>query len=116
MSWVVLNCPQCSVPLPRVAIWRVVGHWTVRVKSGGDIQCAGQQYRLLELLGSPIGLSARLTAYPHSGDIVGGADRPLRSTHSTRASGGRMSRKGRSMSLGPIFQATQRMVRERRLI
>jgi serine/threonine protein kinase len=78
MAWVALNCPQCSAPLPRVAIWRSVkcgscGALITRtesivtrdsfrqalVRSGQDlgvavtgIQCGGQRYQLMQLLGS----------------------------------------------------------------
>ena len=78
MAWVALNCPQCSAPLPRVAIWRSVkcgscGALITRtesivtrdsfrqalVRSHQDlgiavtgIQCGGQSYQLMQLLGS----------------------------------------------------------------
>lgn len=78
MAWVALNCPQCSAPLPRVAIWRAVKCGScgalitkteslvmrdsfrqalVRARhdsaaSSGDIQCGGERYCLMGLLGS----------------------------------------------------------------
>jgi hypothetical protein len=78
MAWVALSCPQCSAPLPRVAIWRSVkcpscGALITRTESvvmrdtfrqalararqaggasGGGIQCAGESYLLMQLLGS----------------------------------------------------------------
>src|SRR5262245_51366452 len=74
MSWVALNCPQCSAPLPRIAIWRAVkcgscGALITKTESmvmrdsfrqalnrarqsGGDIQCAGDRFQLVELLGT----------------------------------------------------------------
>ena len=78
MAWVALTCPQCSAPLPRVAIWRsvkcgscgalitrteaVVQRETFRqalvrarqgdAASGQSIQCGGQDYLLMQLLGS----------------------------------------------------------------
>lgn len=77
MSWVAVNCPQCSAPLPRIAIWRSVkcpscGALITRTESlvmretfrqallrarqgagaaGGDIHCGGDSYQLGELLG-----------------------------------------------------------------
>ncbi|HSI12416.1 MAG TPA: lipopolysaccharide kinase InaA family protein [Chthoniobacter sp.] len=77
MSWVAVNCPQCSAPLPRIAIWRSVkcpscGALITRTESlvmretfrqallrarsgsgmaGGDIQCGGDSYQLGQLLG-----------------------------------------------------------------
>src|SRR4029450_11920268 len=93
MSWVALRCPQCSAPLPRVAIWRAVkcpswGSLVTRtesivtrdsfrqalnrarqgVGSAGDIQCAGARYQLLGLLGtgelSQVYLAKRVAAMP----------------------------------------------------
>jgi serine/threonine protein kinase len=94
MSWVALNCPQCSAPLPRVAIWRAVkcgscGALITRTEStvsresfrqaliraqksalGGSaaIECAGERYELLELLGtgelSKVYLARRAAAMP----------------------------------------------------
>jgi len=78
MAWVALNCPQCSAPLPRVAIWRAVkcpscGALITRTESvvtrdsfhqawlrarrdsalsGGGVQCGGERYRLMDLVGS----------------------------------------------------------------
>jgi len=78
MAWVAVNCPQCSAPLPRVAIWRSVkcpscGALITRTEemvmrddfrkalqrarggaafSGGDIECCGARYQLMQLLGS----------------------------------------------------------------
>jgi serine/threonine protein kinase len=75
MSWVSLNCPQCSAPLPRVAIWRAVkcgscGALITRTESVvsrdsfrqalgrsraqstcGDVQCCGESYHLVQSLG-----------------------------------------------------------------
>lgn len=93
MSWVALSCPQCSAPLPRVAIWRAVkcgscGALITRNESivtrdsfrqalnrasqgmgtAGDIQCAGVRYQFLELLGtgeiSQVYLARRIAAMP----------------------------------------------------
>ena len=93
MSWVALSCPQCSAPLPRVAIWRAVkcgscGSLVTRNESivtrdsfrqalnrarqgvggAGDIQCAGARYQLLDLLGtgelSQVYLAKRIAAMP----------------------------------------------------
>ncbi|OYV05081.1 MAG: serine/threonine protein kinase [Verrucomicrobiales bacterium VVV1] len=78
MAWVALNCPQCSAPLPRVALWRSVtcgscGALITRTESlvlrdtfrqallrskrghaptGQTIRCSGQDYQLLQSLGS----------------------------------------------------------------
>jgi serine/threonine protein kinase len=78
MAWVALNCPQCGAPLPRVAIWRAVkcascGALITRTSSmvtrdtfrqallrakqntgalGGDIECGGGSYHLMQQLGS----------------------------------------------------------------
>lgn len=78
MAWVALNCPQCSAPLPRVALWRSVtcgscGALIARTESlvlrdtfrqallrskrghaptGQTIRCSGQDYQLLQSLGS----------------------------------------------------------------
>lgn len=78
MSWVAVNCPQCSAPLPRIAIWRAVKcpscgalinrneslvmretfrQALVRARGsgpffGGDLRCGGESYQLLQLLGS----------------------------------------------------------------
>jgi hypothetical protein len=77
MAWVAINCPQCSAPLPRVAIWRSVkcpscGALIVRNESlvtrepfrqalararqaagvlSADVVCGGQGYALMETLG-----------------------------------------------------------------
>ena len=94
MSWVALNCPQCSAPLPRVAIWRSVkcascGALITRTESivlresfrkvlarsraefggaTGDIECGGESYRLRDLLGrgefSEVYLAQRTGALP----------------------------------------------------
>jgi len=78
MAFIALTCPQCSSPLPRVALWRSVkcaacGSLITKTESiveraafrqalerakqaalhpGTTISCAGQQYRLLERIGS----------------------------------------------------------------
>ncbi len=78
MAWVAINCPQCSAPLPRVAIWRSVkcpscGALITRTESmvlrdsfrqallrsrqdsgysDGGIQCGAERYLLMNLLGS----------------------------------------------------------------
>ncbi len=78
MAWVALNCPQCSAPLPRVALWRSVtcsscGALITRTESlvlrdtfrqalvrsrrdhapsGQTIRCGGREYQLLQTLGS----------------------------------------------------------------
>ena len=77
MTFVALNCPQCSAPLPRVAIWRAVKcgacgalitknesavlrdsfrQALVRARQGsagsGGVECGGERYHLLQLLGS----------------------------------------------------------------
>lgn len=94
MAWVALSCPQCSAPLPRVAIWRSVkcascGSLITRTESvvsrdvfrqawlrarqssdaaGGDIECGGAGYRLLQHLGegeiSQVYLAQRLGPMP----------------------------------------------------
>jgi predicted RNA-binding Zn-ribbon protein involved in translation (DUF1610 family) len=78
MAWVALTCPQCSAPLPRVAIWRsvkcpacgslitrteeVVKRDTFRqalnraqlsasVAVGSEVLCGGERYALLQTLG-----------------------------------------------------------------
>src|SRR5689334_230343 len=77
MAWVSLNCPQCSAPLPRVAIWRSVkcsscGALIVKTESmvardtfrqalarvqqaagtvAADVRCGGQRYHLMQSLG-----------------------------------------------------------------
>lgn len=78
MAWVALTCPQCSAPLPRVAIWRsvkcpacgslitrneeVVKRDTFRqalnraqlsagVAAGSEVLCGGERYALLQTLG-----------------------------------------------------------------
>ncbi|RYD38603.1 MAG: protein kinase family protein [Verrucomicrobiaceae bacterium] len=86
MAWIALTCPQCSAPLPRVALWRSVkcaacGSLITKTESvveratfrrtlerakkeaasvGGTISCAGQQYRLLKLLGTGDGSGVHL--------------------------------------------------------
>jgi serine/threonine protein kinase len=77
MAWVALNCPQCSAPLPRVAIWRTVkcpscGALITRTESvvtrdtfrqawlrarqvSGSldgVQCGGDRYHLMQFLGA----------------------------------------------------------------
>ncbi|RBP36124.1 protein kinase-like protein [Roseimicrobium gellanilyticum] len=94
MAWVALNCPQCSAPLPRVAIWRSVkcascGALITRTESvvnrdtfrqslirarqhagafGGDLECGGDSYRLMQHLGngeiSQVYLAQRLGPMP----------------------------------------------------
>jgi serine/threonine protein kinase len=94
MAWVALNCPQCSAPLPRVAIWRTVkcsscGALITRTTSlvtrdtfrqalvrarqntgagGGDVECSGDSYRLMQQLGtgeiSQVYLAQRLGPMP----------------------------------------------------
>jgi serine/threonine protein kinase len=95
MAWVALNCPQCSAPLPRVAIWRSVkcascGALITRTGAlvsrdtfrqalnrarqgfgatvGGDFQCGGESYRLVQHLGdgeiSHVYLAQRVGAFP----------------------------------------------------
>jgi hypothetical protein len=94
MAWVSLNCPQCSAPLPRVALWRSVkcascGALITRTESlvtrdsfrqalarardgagelGERIQCGGQRYHLLENLGhgeiSEVYAARRIGALP----------------------------------------------------
>jgi len=94
MAWVALNCPQCSAPLPRVAIWRSVkcpscGALITRTESvvtrdsfrqalararqsygspGGDVQCGGEGYHLVQLLGggevSQVYLAKRIGGLP----------------------------------------------------
>jgi hypothetical protein len=93
MAWVALNCPQCSAPLPRVAIWRSVkcpscGALITRTESlvlrdsfrqallrarrnlssGGDIQCGGETYLLMDQVGkgdvSQVYLARRIGILP----------------------------------------------------
>lgn len=95
MAWVALNCPQCSAPLPRVAIWRSVkcascGALITRTGAmvnrdtfrqalnrarqnygavvGGDLECGGDSYRLMQHLGdgeiSQVYLAQRLGTIP----------------------------------------------------
>lgn len=77
MSWVALTCPQCSAPLPRVALWRAVkcascGSLVTKTESmvrrdsfrqalarareasAGSkfIECGGARYQVLETLGA----------------------------------------------------------------
>lgn len=78
MAWVAITCPQCSAPLPRVAIWRAVkcpscGALINRTESivtrdsfrqallrarqdydgaGADLQCGGESYHVIQTLGS----------------------------------------------------------------
>lgn len=77
MDWVAINCPQCSAPLPRVALWRAVkcgscGALIAKNESlvlrgpfqqalaranraslapGRSLACGGQRYHLLHHLG-----------------------------------------------------------------
>jgi serine/threonine protein kinase len=77
MTWIAINCPQCSAPLPRQAIWRTVtcthcGVVVTKAESvvmrdtfrqallrsrqdiaatGQSVVCAGQDYRLQGALG-----------------------------------------------------------------
>ena len=78
MAWVALTCPQCSAPLPRVAIWRsvkcpacgslitrteeVVKRDTFRqalnraqlsagVAAGSEVLCGGERFVLMQTLG-----------------------------------------------------------------
>lgn len=94
MAWSALNCPQCSAPLPRVALWRsvtcgscgalitrsesVVARDTFRKAlarakqgsgtSGQEIRCGGQSYHLVQSLGhgeiSEVYLAQRIGALP----------------------------------------------------
>lgn len=78
MAWVAITCPQCSAPLPRVAIWRAVkcpscGALINRTEAmvlrdsfhqallrarqgqggaGADLQCGGESYHVIQTLGS----------------------------------------------------------------
>lgn len=94
MAWVALTCPQCSAPLPRVAIWRSVkcpacGSLITRTEeivkrdtfrkalerarlasaaAGSEIACGGERYALLQSLGrgsaSEVHLARRLGPLP----------------------------------------------------
>ncbi len=93
MAWVALNCPQCSAPLPRVALWRTVKCNScgalitktestvtrdsfrqalnrVRQESAGlsAVVCGGAHYQLLGRLGvgeiSEVHLARRIGALP----------------------------------------------------
>ncbi len=94
MAWVALNCPQCAAPLPRIAIWRsvtcascgalitktesIVQRDTFRqallrargngAYSDGDLQCGGERYQFLEILGegdaSQVYLARRIGLLP----------------------------------------------------
>jgi hypothetical protein len=92
MAWVAVSCPQCSAPLPRVALWRSVkcgscGALITKTESlvqrdtfrqallrarhsgaGLVIQCSGQSYSLMERLGagevSEVHLAQRLGPMP----------------------------------------------------
>jgi len=94
MAWVALNCPQCSAPLPRVALWRSVtcgscGALITRTESlvtrdtfrkalerskrekapsGQTIRCGGHDYLLLQTLGkgdvSEVFLAQRIGTLP----------------------------------------------------
>lgn len=93
MSWVAVTCPQCSAPLPRVALWRSVkcgscGALITKTESlvkretfrqallrarssssaGQVIQCGGQAYTLMERLGqgemSEVFLAQRIGPMP----------------------------------------------------
>lgn len=86
MAWIALTCPQCSAPLPRLALWRSVkcpacGSLITKTESvveratfrqalerakqaalhpGATLLCAGQHYRLLERLGNGEGSEIHL--------------------------------------------------------
>lgn len=92
MAWVAVTCPQCSAPLPRVALWRSVkcgscGALITKTESlvrrdtfrqallrsgqsapGQVIQCGGQSFSLLERLGagevSEVHLAQRIGPMP----------------------------------------------------
>lgn len=94
MAWVALTCPQCSAPLPRVALWRSVtcgscGSLITKTESvvlrdtfrkalararqvdlgpGQSIECGGQGYRLMQCLGegviSQVYLAQRIGTLP----------------------------------------------------
>ena len=93
MAWTAISCPQCSAPLPRVAIWRAVkcascGSLITRTESivardsfrqalkrarldsvGLDnVQCGGARYHLMQKLGageiSQVHLACRVGALP----------------------------------------------------
>ena len=93
MAWVALACPQCSAPLPRVALWRSVkcgscGALIMRedqlvrrdtfrqalrraqdgLDPGRDVRCGGERYHLLQHLGSgghsEVHLARRLGTLP----------------------------------------------------
>jgi serine/threonine protein kinase len=94
MAWVAINCPQCSAPLPRVAIWRTVkcgscGSLITKTESvvmrdtfrkalerargnhtggGKSIECGGHGYQLLQRLGdgeiSQVHLARRIGTMP----------------------------------------------------
>lgn len=97
MAWIALNCPQCSAPLPRVALWRSVkcascGALITRAESvvlrdtfrqallraqkagtGHAIRCGGQGYELMQLLGhgevSQVYLAQRIGSQPYLATI-----------------------------------------------
>lgn len=97
MAWVAVSCPQCSAPLPRVALWRSVKCGSCgalitkteslvqrdtfrqaflraqRSGSGLVFQCGGQSYSLLERLGagevSEVHLAQRIGPMPFLGVI-----------------------------------------------
>ena len=92
MAWVAVSCPQCSAPLPRLALWRAVKCGSCgalitkteslvqrdtfrqaflraqRSGSGLVFQCGGQSYSLLERLGagevSEVHLAQRIGPMP----------------------------------------------------
>ena len=92
MAWVAVTCPQCSAPLPRVALWRSVkcgscGALITKTESlvtrdsfrqallrsrqsapGHVIQCGGESYSLTERLGagevSEVYLAQRIGSMP----------------------------------------------------
>ena len=94
MAWIAINCPQCSAPLPRLAIWRTVkcgscGALITKTESvvtrdsfrqalmrargaanglSQSVQCGGQHYRLLQRLGggesSQVYAARRIGALP----------------------------------------------------
>ena len=94
MAWVALNCPQCSAPLPRLAIWRAVkcgscGSLITKTESvvtrdsfrqalnrarqgsaGLDgVVCGGARYHLMQTLGigkiSKVYVAQRIGALPY---------------------------------------------------
>lgn len=93
MAWAAITCPQCSAPLPRVALWRAVkcsacGSLINRTESivkrdtfrqaliraregtslGHGVECGGERYHLMETLGrgeiSEVYLAQKIGALP----------------------------------------------------